>query len=124
MLSKALNEIETYASKVSRLRRVSSRCRSVVFFSLYFLLSACEEPPAPELPEPSGQVRVDPGEPTPVGPAAELLKPPALQCKAEDLLDPGPTLARRLTRIEYKNVVQDLFGFEVALERLPAEEVA
>ncbi len=49
--------------------------------------------------------------------------PPAVECGGM-VLDPGPNLARRLTRFEYTNTVRALLGVEVgdeAQELLPAE---
>lgn len=34
------------------------------------------------------------------------------------LLDPGPAQVRRLSHVEYKNVIRDLFGFELDLTRV------
>ena len=100
--------------------------RGMILYTLLFIGAlGCEESPAPPLPEqPSmGDIsRAGGGGPT--GPAAELLKPPEERCAPEELLDPGPTLARRLTRIEYQNTIQDLFALEIPLTRLPPEEEA
>lgn len=77
-------------------------------------LLACEEPPAP--PEPAFM----PSQPTPTG------QPPARPvCDPAAKLDPGPALARRLSRVEYDNTVRALLGDDVDLAQAftPEEEM-
>lgn len=72
--------------------------------ALLLALSACEEPPPP-----------GDGATTPP-PATVSNDPPARPvCEPGAMLDPGPALVRRLSRIEYDNTVEMLLGDSAAL---------
>ena len=84
--------------------------RLSIWILLIPLAFACEEGPAPtHLPEPTPAPPVTPAMPT---------------CAPGAKIDPGPTLPRRLTRLEYDNTIRDLFGFDprIAIAEFPAEE--
>ncbi len=99
-------------------------------FPLLVLVAlACEEgaPPDGVFPgsyDPSGsagQGGEKPGEDRP--PPRSIPEPEmAPDCPPADLRDPGPSLVRRLTRLEYDNAVRDLLGEEIGLASAFAAE--
>lgn len=68
-------------------------------------LTACEEGPRPAEKSPTFS--------PPSGTSNPPMQPPRLpQCDPDAPIDPGPTLARRLSRVEYDHSVRDLLGGE------------
>ena len=76
--------------------------RWVTLFTAALCLSTsgCEDPPDPE----------------PIAPMVAP-EPPAVPsaCDEDDAFDPGPTMPRRLSQVEYVNTVRDLLGDEIAV---------
>ncbi len=82
--------------------------------SLVFPLTACEEAPSePTVEAPEAPAPVTPS--VPVGPT----------CDPDAPLDPGASMPRRLTEVEYRNTVRDLLGVELgAAVTFPPDEEA